>query len=236
MDNTDFTTPETDEQVATPEQQPAENQPVAEQQPQADQPRPEAENVHRTNWNNAQRRIRSREASRRRIAELEQRLAQYEGKTDEVSKFHAQQLHDRIDDMAAMTADDRWSDFSERAYAELGDKLAPSLLEQSDRYADYVNEREPDLVQYVNRPNGMLLYKAWCDRMDRPELRREWLGMTRFEKNRVLDNFYRQLNAAPKQARTNVPVPAGGRETASDQPTDDFGIELNRSFNRHRGS
>lgn len=234
MDNTDFTTPTADEQVATPEQQPTENQPVAEQ-PQPEQPRPEAENIHRTNWNNAQRRIRSREASRRRIAELEQRLAQYEGKTDEASKFQAQQLHDRIDDMTALTDDDRWSDFSERAYSELGEK-AQQLLEQSDRYADYVNAREPDLVQYVNRPNGMRLYKAWCDRMDQPELRRQWLEMTRFEKNRVLDNFYRQLNAAPKPAKTNVPVPAGGRDTASDQPTDDFGVELARSFNRHRGS
>ena len=234
MDNTDFTTPMTDEQVATPEQQPTENQPVAEQ-PQPEQPRPEAENIHRTNWNNAQRRIRSREASRRRIAELEQRLAQYEGKTDEASKLQAQQLHDRIDDMTALTDDDRWSDFSERAYSELGDQ-APQLLEQSERYADYVNAREPDLVQYVNRPNGMRLYKAWCDRMDQPELRRQWLEMTRFEKNRVLDNFYRQLNAAPKPAKTNVPVPAGGRDTASDQPTDDFGVELARSFNRHRGS
>lgn len=234
MDNTDFTTPTADEQVATPEQQPTENQPVAEQ-PQPEQPRPEAENIHRTNWNNAQRRIRSREASRRRIAELEQRLAQYEGKTDEASKLQAQQLHDRIDDMTALTDDDRWSDFSERAYSELGDQ-AQQLLEQSDRYADYVNAREPDLVQYVNRPNGMRLYKAWCDRMDQPELRRQWLEMTRFEKNRVLDNFYRQLNAAPKSAKTNVPVPAGGRDTASDQPTDDFGVELARSFNRHRGS
>lgn len=234
MDNTDFTTPMADEQVATPEQQPTENQPVAEQ-PQPEQPRPEAENIHRTNWNNAQRRIRSREASRRRIAELEQRLAQYEGKTDEASKLQAQQLHDRIDDMTALTDDDRWSDFSERAYSELGEQ-APQLLEQSDRYADYVNAREPDLVQYVNRPNGMRLYKAWCDRMDQPELRRQWLKMTRFEKNRVLDNFYRQLNAATKPAKTNVPVPAGGRDTASDQPTDDFGIELARSFNRHRGS
>lgn len=234
MDNTDFTTPTADEQVATPEQQPTENQPVAEQ-PQPEQPRPEAENIHRTNWNNAQRRIRSREASRRRIAELEQRLAQYEGKTDEASKLQAQQLHDRIDDMTALTDDDRWSDFSERAYSELGDQ-AQQLLEQSDRYADYVNAREPDLVQYVNRPNGMRLYKAWCDRMDQPELRRQWLEMTRFEKNRVLDNFYRQLNAAPKPAKTNVPVPAGGRDTASDQPTDDFGVELARSFNRHRGS
>lgn len=234
MDNTDFTTPTTDEQVATPEQQPTENQPVAEQ-PQPEQPRPEAENIHRTNWNNAQRRIRSREASRRRIAELEQRLAQYEGKTDEASKLQAQQLHDRIDDMTALTDDDRWSDFSERAYSELGEQ-AQQLLEQSDRYADYVNAREPDLVQYVNRPNGMRLYKAWCDRMDQPELRRQWLEMTRFEKNRVLDNFYRQLNAAPKPAKTNVPVPAGGRDTASDQPTDDFGVELARSFNRHRGS
>ena len=234
MDNTDFTTPTADEQVATPEQQPTENQPVAEQ-PQPEQPRPEAENIHRTNWNNAQRRIRSREASRRRIAELEQRLAQYEGKTDEASKLQAQQLHDRIDDMTALTDDDRWSDFSERAYSELGEQ-AQQLLEQSDRYADYVNAREPDLVQYVNRPNGMRLYKAWCDRMDQPELRRQWLEMTRFEKNRVPDNFYRQLNAAPKPAKTNVPVPAGGRDTASDQPTDDFGVELARSFNRHRGS
>ena len=234
MDNTDFTTPMTDEQVATPEQQPTENQPVAEPT-QPEQPRPEAENIHRTNWNNAQRRIRSREASRRRIAELEQRLAQYEGKTDEASKLQAQQLHDRIDDMTALTDDDRWSDFSERAYSELGEQ-AQQLLEQSDRYADYVNAREPDLVQYVNRPNGMRLYKAWCDRMDQPEMRRQWLEMTRFEKNRVLDNFYRQLNAAPKPAKTNVPVPAGGRDTASDQPTDDFGVELARSFNRHRGS
>lgn len=223
------------EPVATPEQQTAENQPVAEQPAESQQPEPKTENIHQTNYHNAQRRIRSREASRRRIAELEQRLAQYEGKTDELSKFHAQQLHDRIDDMAAMTADDRWSDFSDRAYSELGDK-AQALLEQSDRYADYINANEPDLVNYINRPNGMRLYKAWCDRMDQPRLREEWLGMTRFEKSRVLDNFYRQVSQAATGAKRNVPVPSGGRETASTTPTDDFGIELSRAYNRHRGS
>lgn len=234
MDKTELTEPIGTEPVATPEQQPTENQPVAEQPADSQRPEPEAENIHRTNYHNAQRRIRSREASRRRIAELEQRLSQYEGKTDELSKFHAQQLHDRIDDMAAMTADDRWSDFSDRAYNELGDK-AQALLEQSDRYADYINANEPDLVNYINRPNGMLLYKAWCDRMDQPQLRNEWLGMTRFERGRVLDNFYRQVCQAASPKR-NVPVPAGGRETASNTPTDDFGIELSRAFNRHRGS
>lgn len=234
--NEELTQPMTDAPEATPEQQSIENTdtPAAEpqQQPQSE---PEAEqNIHRTNYQNAQRRIRSRTAAQRRIAELEQRLAQYEGRTDTMSKFHAQQLQDRIDDMSAMADDDRMTEFTERAKAELGNG-GEALVDQVQPYADYVNANEPDLLNYINRPNGMRLLKAWCDRMDKPALRQQWLGMTRYERNQVLAKFYAQLSQSKPVGNGNVPVPAGGRETASAQPSDDFGVELERARARHRG-
>jgi hypothetical protein len=195
------------------------------------------------NWNNGRRRIQQRQSAKARIKELEERLAQYEGKTDDYSRFQAQQLQDRIGDMTAMNADAEANEFADEASKFFGEDT-PSFMQDVYRYAPYVNQNEPDLLKYSRREYGPILLHEWMQRMDNPQLRAQWLNMTTFEKQKVLDNFYRQIDQVvksygkqqPQQPKpANVPVPSGGRQSPSSEPSDDFGVEFGRAFNRHKG-
>lgn len=199
------------------------------------------------NWNNGHRRIQQRQSMKARIKELEERLAQYEGKEDDYSRFQRQQLEDRIGDMNAMNADAEAEDFANRA-AEFFDSDTPQFMQDVYRYAPYVNSNEPDLLKYTQRQYGPILLHEWMKRMDQPQLREQWLGMTTYEKSKVLDSFYNQIVSTvrqyqgqgqapgPRQApKPSVPVPNGGRQTPGNEPTSDFGIELGKAFARHKG-
>lgn len=189
-----------------------------------------------TNWNNGRRRIEQRQSAKARIRELEARLAQYEGRDDDYSKFQKQQLEDRIGDMTAMEADAEASELAAHAEQFFGEHTS-AFMENVYRYAPYVNENEPSLLKYCERPLGPILLHEWMTRMDNPQLRAQWLNMTTLEKDRVLDGFYKQIDAAVKrkeQPAKSIPVPNGGRQSPSQAPSDDFGVELGRAFNRHK--
>lgn len=201
-----------------------------------------AKEVHQNNWNNGQRRIRQRQSMRARIAELEQQLAQYRGKNDDESRFRAEMVQDRLTDMQAMSADAEAEAFANRAEEWFGDETE-QFMNDTYRYAPYVNANEPDLLRYANREYGLILLHEWYKRMDNPKLRQQWLGFTTYEKGRVLNNFYNQIanivaqaqkgTATPK-SNTNVPVPNGGRQSAANGPTDDFGIALGEAMNKFK--
>ena len=196
------------------------------------------------NWSNGQRRIQQRQSLKARVKELEARLAEYEGKDDDYSKFQSQQLQDRIDDMNAISADAEANDFANHASQFFGDET-PAFMSNVYRYARYVNANEPDLLRYTQREYGPILLHEWMQRMDNPQLRAQWLQMTAYEKGRVLDNFYKQIGQVISQygkgqapapaAKQSVPVPNGGRQSPGAPATDDFGIALGQAFNRHKG-
>lgn len=197
---------------------------------------PQSENVHKQNWNNGKRRIQQKA----RIKELEERLAKYEGKNDDFSNFQRGQLQDRLDDMRAIDADAEATEFESRAEQWFGNETS-QFMEQTYKYAEYVNANEPDLLRYAQREYGLILLYEWYNRMDNPKLRQEWLQMTSYEKGAVLANFYQQItnlvtNYNKKPApQANVPVPNGGRQTPSTEPSDDFGIEFGRAIARRKG-
>ena len=199
------------------------------------------------NWNNGRRRIQQRQSLKARVKELEQRLAQYEGKDDDQSRFYQEQIKDRIDDLNAMDADAEATAFADHASQFFGEDT-DAFMQSVYRYAEYVNNNEPDLLKYSQREYGPILLHEWMQRMDNSKLRAQWLGMTMFEKSKVLDNLYgqivnviKQYNAKGKgtapavQPKPNVPVPNGGRQTPSSEPSDDFGVEFGRAINRHKG-
>ena len=197
------------------------------------------------NWSNGQRRIQQRQSMKARLKELEARLAEYEGKEDDYSKFQSQQIQDRIDDMNAISADAEANDFADHASQFFGDET-PAFMSNVYRYARYVNANEPDLLRYTQREYGPILLHEWMERMDNPQLRAQWLQMTAYEKGRVLDNFYKQIGQvisqygkgqapAPTKQPQSVPVPNGGRQSPGAPATDDFGIALGQAFNRHKG-
>lgn len=239
MDELNEQTPSTETvDVNTQEQQTAESTATPVQQQETEQVREQKQN----NWSNGQRRIQQRQSLKARVKELEARLAEYEGKDDDYSKFQSQQLQDRIDDMNAISADAEANDFADHASQFFGDET-PAFMSNVYRYARYVNANEPDLLRYTQREYGPILLHEWMQRMDNPQLRAQWLQMTAYEKGRVLDNFYKQIGQvisqygkgqapAPKQS---VPVPNGGRQSPGAPATDDFGIALGQAFNRHKG-
>lgn len=198
-----------------------------------------SDEVKERNNLNAQRRIRQRESTKARIRELEERLAKYEGRDDDYSKFRKEQLEERIGDMRAVASDDMANDFEEHASRFFGNDT-PKFMRDTYRYAQYVNANEPDLLNYAQREYGPVLLAEWYKRMDDPNLRNQWFGMTQFEKGRVLDRFYSQIVTAiggrggARGGSPDIPVPSGGRETPNPSPSNDFGVELGRAFNRHR--
>ena len=203
------------------------------------------DDIHRQNNRNAQRRIRQRNATNKRIAELEAEIAKLKGKDDDYSKFRQQQLADRIGDMEAMSQDEQTNEFVDRATEFFGAETE-QFMQDTYRYAEYVNNNEPDLLLYAQRTYGPILLHEWYKRMDNPTLRQQWMGMTRYEKNMVLHKYYTEiekivtaynsgkLQAPPKQTQPkNVPIPGGGRQTPSTDPTDDFGVEFGKAEARH---
>jgi hypothetical protein len=244
MDELNEQTPSTETvDVNTTEQQTAESTATPVQQQETEQVREQKQN----NWSNGQRRIQQRQSLKARVKELEARLAEYEGKDDDYSKFQSQQLQDRIDDMNAISADAEANDFADHASQFFGDET-PAFMSNVYRYARYVNANEPDLLRYTQREYGPILLHEWMQRMDNPQLRAQWLQMTAYEKGRVLDNFYKQIGQvisqygkgqapapAPTAKQQSVPVPNGGRQSPGAPATDDFGIALGQAFNRHKG-
>jgi hypothetical protein len=240
MDELNEQTPSTETvDVNTTEQQTAESTAESNVPTQQEPVREQKQN----NWSNGQRRIQQRQSLKARVKELEARLAEYEGKDDDYSKFQSQQLQDRIDDMNAISADAEANDFADHASQFFGDET-PAFMSNVYRYARYVNANEPDLLRYTQREYGPILLHEWMQRMDNPQLRAQWLQMTAYEKGRVLDNFYKQIGQvisqygkgqAPAPAKQSVPVPNGGRQSPGAPATDDFGIALGQAFNRHKG-
>lgn len=229
-------------ETGTPEPQSAET--MAGQTPEQGEQSQSAE-VRKQNWSNGQRRINQRQSLKARVRELEEKLRQYEGKEDDYSKFQADNLQERINDMRAVDADVEVNELYDRAEPWFGEDTGTFMTNVS-RYAEYVNANEPDLLRYYSREYGPILLHEWMKRMDIPQAREQWLNLTTFEKQKVLDNLYTQIaqvikqyNGQPKgqpQAKPqNVPVPSGGRQSPSSEPSDDFGIELDRSLSRHKG-
>ena len=247
MDNEFTQTPEETTQVeSSVEQQtetttPSETNPSSEEQHTAD----DQPTVAQRNNANAQRRIRSRNAMSRRIAELEAEIDRLKGKDDDYSKFRSSQLTDRIDDMRAIQADDETNAFIENAQQWFGADTE-KFLQDTSRYAAYVNDNEPDLLNYAQREYGPILLHEWYKRMDNPQLRQQWLQMTRYEKNMVLHKYYSEISKivnavnsgalkqpGAKPAPKDVPIPGSGRQAPSPEPSDDFGVELQRAAGRH---
>lgn len=240
------TQPSAQPSPASPEYTPA---PASAASGDQTQPATPAENVTATgtgqavhNVDNARRRVRGA-AMRRigdRISELEQRLSEYEGKDDEFSKAKLARLNDRIEDLRTVSDDGDAAEFENEVYDELGPEMGRSLMRQTERYAEYVNRNEPELLKLSARRGGKVLLHEWCKRMDVPELREEWMGMTSYEKGEVLSKFFKQINSALSgntvggKARPEAPVPGSGRDGGSGAPANDFAAQLEAARRRRQ--
>ena len=160
---------------------------------------------------NAERRIRNkhkREAMQQRIDEMQQELDYYRQYVSQHPEQQAQieplsqQLQGRLRDMQAIEQSEAAQDYYERAVQTFGPQIAEKFIENSKRYADFVNRREPVVRQFIGRPYGQILLYEWMERMDKNEkLRNEWFTLTDYEKQKALSILYGNIANALNQRK-----------------------------------
>ena len=222
-----------------------------------------SENQRDNNFRNMSRRIRQRENFNRvnsRIQQLRQEQQELLATQDPQSILLAHQKGSEIENLQALQQDVQYSEWSQRA-AECFGNDADRFLDQSERYGEYVNKNEPELVSYIDRPFGMFVYKSWMDQMENGDFRNRWVGLTAYEKGAVLNTIYKQIlnfangtqqqtpaqtqasmqnpatqapagNQPSNPAPANVPVPGSGRTSNHIPSPGSFGEALENAFNK----
>lgn len=194
----------------------------------------------RRNYINAKRRIDERQ--RRRQSEL-QRLAlskQATAGSNTIDAIVQDKLTDqRIADISAAAVEDAQQQFYDESLLMLQDPVeTEKFIRDCQECADWVNQREPEICAYIQKPLGKLVLKGWIDKVAKiPEVADWWYSCTPYEKNRVLDNYYNEIVYYANNANGNsknsvqVPVPDSGRNTNS-LATDgtNFGLELQNAL------
>jgi hypothetical protein len=220
-----------------------------------------SENQRDNNFRNMSRRIRQRENFNRvnsRIQQLRQEQQELLATQDPQSILLAHQKGSEIENLQALQQDAQYSEWSQRA-AECFGNDADRFLDQSERYGEYVNKNEPELVSYIDRPFGMFVYKSWMDQMENGDFRNRWVGLTAYEKGAVLNTIYKQIinfangtqqqsqsqpqvqvgtqqapagNQPSNPAPANVPVPGSGRTSNQIPSPGSFGEALENALNK----
>lgn len=216
-----------------------------------------SENQRDNNFRNMSRRIRQRESFNRvnsRIQQLQREQKELLETQDPQSIILAHQKGSEIENLQALQQDVQYSEWSQRA-AECFGNDADGFLDQSERYGEYVNQHEPELVSYIDRPYGMFVYKSWMDQMDNGDFRNRWVGLTAYEKGAVLNTIYKQIlnfangaqpqpqvqtpapqapagNQPAPQAPANVPVPGSGRTSNQIPSPGSFGEAFENALNK----
>lgn len=218
-----------------------------------------SENQRDNNFRNMSRRIRQRESFNRvnsRIQQLRREQQELLDTQDPQSILLAHQKGSEIENLEALQQDAAYNDFAKRAGECFGAE-ADAFLEQNERFGEYVNKNEPEIVSYIDRPYGMYVYKSWMDQMGNGDFRDRWVGLTAYEKGAVLNTIYKQIinfaNGAQQQpqppvqtpalqapagnqpsnpAPVNVPIPGSGRTSNHIPSPGSFGEALENALNK----
>ena len=220
---------------------------------------PDSKSVHQFNHAQAAARIaRKRARERKEYYERIDRLqAERDSYADKDSKAHNPQLaafkDDQIREAEIAEAKRRQDQFTDEAYEIFQDEeTTQSFIEDCKIYGDWINTREPQLAEYVQKPLGKLVLKGWFDKVAKnPQAADWWESLTPFEKYKTLDSYYKEFESyvakiqrgevdsgnsqvqAQQQSTPKVqdiPVPSGGRNTNNVPPTNNFSLELERAM------
>lgn len=163
---------------------------------------------------------------------------------------------DQIRELDIAEAQRLQNEFAEESYAIFQDEdTTNEFLKDCQTYADWINENEPQLTEYIKKPYGKLVLKGWFDKIAKqPKAADWWESLTPFEKYKTLDRYYNefsdyisklqngqntQAKAEPEPKQTqqqqqptvrNAPVPGSGRNTNNMPPTNNFSLELERAM------
>lgn len=79
--------------------------------------------------------------------------------------------------------------FYERALKFCRNDLS-GFLDDVLHWSKHINAKEPELLHYVSKSEGLLLLNEWFKRMDCASMRDEWMEKSSAEKNFFLELFY----------------------------------------------
>ena len=80
--------------------------------------------------------------------------------------------------------------FLDRARRVWKEVIPQVFLDDVLRWSRYINAYEPELLNYVSKPEGLLLLDEWFKRMDYTPMREEWLEKSSEAKGLFLEFFY----------------------------------------------
>lgn len=193
-----------------------------------------AERRAHNKWYAAQRMARKQE-KQRRFEEQKKRLEQErDAYADKDGQNYNEQMalvkQDQLNELEMARVREAQEEWEREAYELFEPEDASKFIEDSKRYGDWINKREPELCSYLDRPYGKLMLKGWLDKIAKnAELADKWETLNSFEKYKIIDRYYTQLEkfgedyAAGKVDITGKPIGQGTQQTPTtgqDQPKD----------------
>lgn len=150
----------------------------------------------------AARIARKRAKEQKEFYERMQRLKQErDDYANEQSQNHNPQMaalkDDQIREAEIAEAQRLQNQFIEESYEIFQDEATTQeFVQDCKTYADWINTREPQLAEYVQKPLGKLVLKGWFDKIAKvPQAADWWQSLTPFEKYKQLDRYYKEFEA-----------------------------------------
>jgi sRNA-binding protein len=104
------------------------------------------------------------------------------------------------------------AEWEREAYEIFSPEDAAVFIQDSKNLSDWLNEREPELCSYINKPYGKHLLKGWMDKIAKnKEMASQWQALNSYEKFRLVDKYYKELEKFGEDY-------AAGRIDANGQP------------------
>lgn len=155
----------------------------------------------------AERRAWNRQQAAMRIARKQERQRLYQEELERLNREKeafeegenqnptmAQVKDDQIKELNIQMVRELQQEWQREAFEMFTPEDAKQFLEDSQRYADWINKNEPELSKYINRPYGRYLLKGWFDKVAKnPELADKWEAMNPYQKYQMLEKHYREL-------------------------------------------
>lgn len=157
-----------------------------------------AERKQRNQWF-AQQRIARREERKRRFEEQRERLQrEHDTFADKDGQNYNEQMalvkQDQIRELEIQQVREAQEEWEREAYELFSPEDARTFIEDTKRLGDWLNSNEPELLSYLDRPYGKLMLKGWMDKIAKNrELADKWESLNSFEKYKIIDKYYSQL-------------------------------------------
>lgn len=187
----------------------------------------------------AQKRIAAKEARRKQFEQEKQRLQQErEAYADEKGQYHDPNMvkvkDDQLRELEIAQIREAQAEWEREAYELFSPGDAATFIEDSKKLGDWLNNNEPELCSYIDKPYGKHLLKGWMDKIAKNKAAADqWQALNSFEKYRLIDKYYKEIekfgedyaagrinaDGTQKQPGTQAPNPQQTPQTGAPQTT-----------------